>query len=147
MLFARQQSASQILPRWDDYPKLISGGGYYRTNLGLLCGTLLVTCEVVSWTPCRRVWLTPGFRIRIHLIRIRIQHLRLNIDPDPIRIQGFYDQNKNLKTFTAEKKLYFCCINSYQKLQFTYPKASIKDVQVTRSYPKPWLTQRDHISG
>ncbi len=28
-------------------------------------------------------------RIRIHLIRIRIQYFRLNTDPDPIRIQGF----------------------------------------------------------
>jgi hypothetical protein len=33
----------------------------------------------------------PVIRIRIHLIRIRIQHFRLNTDPDPdlIRIQGF----------------------------------------------------------
>jgi hypothetical protein len=33
-------------------------------------------------------------RILIHLIRIRIQHFRLNTDPepDPIRIQGFDDQ-------------------------------------------------------
>ncbi len=31
----------------------------------------------------------------IYLIRIRIQHFRLNTDPDldPIRIQGFDDQN------------------------------------------------------
>ncbi len=37
---------------------------------------------------------TAGFRIRIHLIRIRIQRLRLktNPDQDPIRIQGFNDQ-------------------------------------------------------
>jgi hypothetical protein len=27
--------------------------------------------------------LKSGFRIRIHLIRIRIQHCRLNTDPDP----------------------------------------------------------------
>jgi hypothetical protein len=35
-----------------------------------------------------------GLRIRIHLIRIRIQHFRLNTNPDqdPIRIQGFDDQ-------------------------------------------------------
>jgi len=35
------------------------------------------------------------FQIRIHwvLIRIQIQHFRLNTDPDPIRMQGFYDQN------------------------------------------------------
>jgi hypothetical protein len=43
----------------------------------------------------------PGLRIRIHFIRIRIQHFRLNIDPDPIRIQGFNDQK--LKKITAEK--------------------------------------------
>jgi hypothetical protein len=36
-----------------------------------------------------------GFRIRIHLIRIRIQHFRLNTypDPDPGRIQGFMAKN------------------------------------------------------
>jgi hypothetical protein len=36
----------------------------------------------------------PGFRIRIHFFRIRIQRLRLetNTDPDPIRIQGFNDR-------------------------------------------------------
>jgi hypothetical protein len=33
-----------------------------------------------------------GLRIRIHFIRIRIQHFRLNTDPDPIRIQAFNDQ-------------------------------------------------------
>jgi hypothetical protein len=46
-------------------------------------------------------------RIRIHLIRIRIQHFWLNTDrdPDPIRIQGFYDQK--FKKFAAEKKFNF----------------------------------------
>jgi hypothetical protein len=53
----------------------------------------------------------------IHLIRIRIQHFRLNTDSDPIRIQGFYNQ-KTGKKFTAEKKNY---IFLDQKLQFTYP--------------------------
>jgi hypothetical protein len=51
------------------------------------------------------------FRIRIHFIRI--QHFRLNTDPDPdpIRIQGFDDHK--LKKFTAETKIkYFL----YQKL-------------------------------
>jgi hypothetical protein len=33
-----------------------------------------------------------GLRIRIHFIRIWIQHFRLNTDPDPIQIQGFNDQ-------------------------------------------------------
>ncbi len=34
------------------------------------------------------------FRIRLHLIRIRNQHFRLNTVPfqDPIRIHGFDDQ-------------------------------------------------------
>ncbi len=43
------------------------------------------------------------FRIRIHLVRIRIQHFRLNTepDPDPTRIQGFDDQK--LEKFTAKK--------------------------------------------
>jgi hypothetical protein len=76
----------------------------------------------------------PVFRIRIHLlrIRIRIQRLRLetnpdtDTDPDPIRIQGFNDQK--LKKNTAEKKNIFFFD---QKLQFTYPEASIKCVQVT----------------
>jgi hypothetical protein len=36
--------------------------------------------------------LEAGLRIRIHFIRIRIQHFRLNTYPDPIRIQGFNDQ-------------------------------------------------------
>jgi hypothetical protein len=33
---------------------------------------------------------------------------------------------KKLETFTAEKKIFF-----YQKLQFTYPSASMKDKQAT----------------
>jgi hypothetical protein len=45
-----------------------------------------------------------GLRIRIHFIQIRIQHFRLNTDPDPIRIriQGFNDQKLNFfKTKTT----------------------------------------------
>jgi hypothetical protein len=45
--------------------------------------------------PCHMTTvLVPGFRIRINLIRIRIQHFRLNTDPDlnPIRIQEFNGQ-------------------------------------------------------
>jgi hypothetical protein len=41
------------------------------------------------------------FRIHIHLIGIRIQHFRLNTDPDP----GFDDQK--LEKFTAGKKFKF----------------------------------------
>jgi hypothetical protein len=44
-------------------------------------------------------------RIRIHFIRI--QHFRLNTDPDPdpILIQGSNDQKLKKKKITAEKKL------------------------------------------
>ncbi len=63
--------------------------------------------------------LHPGLRIRIHFIwmririhfiwiRIRIQHFRMNNnpDPDPIRIQGFNDQNWR-KKLQLKKKLNF----------------------------------------
>ncbi len=66
----------------------------------------------------------PMFRIRIHLIRIRIQHFRLNTDSDPIRILGFDDQ-KVFKKWQHKKNFLD------QNLQFTYPKASINDVQAT----------------
>jgi hypothetical protein len=56
--------------------------------------------------------LPAGFRIRIHLILIRIQHFRQNTDPDP-RVLMI----KNLKKITAEKKFNFFY---YQKLQFNY---------------------------
>ncbi len=64
-----------------------------------------------------------GLWIRIHFFRIRIQNLRMNIntDPDPIWIQGFHDQK--LKKIRAEK---FFLFFFDQKLQFTYPWASIK---------------------
>ncbi len=54
-----------------------------------------------------------GLRIRIHFIRIRIQHFRLNTDtdPDPIRIQGFNDQK--FKKIPAEKKIKFFFIKNY----------------------------------
>ena len=66
----------------------------------------------------------PGFRIRIHFlrIRIRIQRIRMeaNTDPDPIRIQSGSRalMTKNGKKITAEKKIKFFFD---QKLQFTYP--------------------------
>jgi hypothetical protein len=34
-------------------------------------------------TPTSLLYREPGLRIRIHLIRIRIQHFGLNADPDP----------------------------------------------------------------
>ncbi len=55
-----------------------------------------------------KILIVPGFRIRIHFLRIRIQRIRMgantdpDTDPDPIRIQGFNGQK--LKKITAEKK-------------------------------------------
>ncbi len=55
-----------------------------------------------------RKGLALGFRICIHLIRIRIHHFRLNTNPDadPILIQGFYNQ-KLKKIYSWNKKLRF----------------------------------------
>jgi hypothetical protein len=47
-----------------------------------------------------------GLRIRIHFIQIRIQHFRLNTDPDPIRIQGFHDL-KSRKKITVENVFFY----------------------------------------
>ncbi len=58
--------------------------------------------------------------------RVADLHL-LHPDPDLIRIQGFNVQ-KLRKKITAKKNLIFWD----QKLQFTYPQASIKHVQVTK---------------
>jgi hypothetical protein len=76
-----------------------------------------------------------GMRIRIHFIRIRIQHLRLNINPDPIRIQGF--MTKNCKKITAEKKLTI------------YPSLGLHIVQVTEeafsSQKRPYNTSKHEL--
>ncbi len=74
------------------------------------------------------------FRIRIHLIRIRLQYFGLNTDPDldPIQIQSFDDQKW--------EKIYSWNF-FYQKLktmvQFTYPETSKKDVQATEEALNP----------
>jgi hypothetical protein len=56
---------------------------------------------VRSWVIWKVLLFKPGFRVRIHLIRIRIQHFRLDTDPNPIRIQCFDD--KKIEKFTAGK--------------------------------------------
>ncbi len=61
------------------------------------------------------------FRIRIHYVRFRIQHLRLKTCLDPIRTKGF--DNQNLVKINSR--------NIFDKLHFTYPQAFIKDVQDT----------------
>jgi hypothetical protein len=60
----------------------------------------------------------PGLRMSIHFIRIRIQHLRLNIDPDPepFRIQGFYDKKKWEKKVKLKKR--FCGSKIYTLQRF-----------------------------
>ncbi len=60
-------------------------------------------------------YLYSGLRIRIHFIRIRIQHFRQNTDPDPnpIRIRIWIESGsralmtKNVKKITAEKKKFW----------------------------------------
>jgi hypothetical protein len=59
--------------------------------------------------------------IRIHWIQIRIQHFKW------IRIQSFDDQKLKNKKLLLKKILFF-----WSKIAiFTYPEASIKDVQAT----------------
>jgi hypothetical protein len=65
-----------------------------------------------------------GFRMRIHLIRILIHHIKLNTVPIRIRIQSGYGSNTDpgflrpkIKKIYRGKKLNFFD----QKLQSTYP--------------------------
>jgi hypothetical protein len=58
-------------------------------------------------------------------------------DPDPIRIQGFDDQN--LEKFAAEKKI-------GSKTTVYYPSASIKDVQATTIKKGTSSTSKHEIS-
>jgi hypothetical protein len=60
------------------------------------------------------------------LIRVRIQHLRLNTDPDPV--QGF-DDEKFTKNVLLKKNVY--------NLPNTYPYASIQDFQATEEAFSP----------
>jgi hypothetical protein len=75
-----------------------------RTISDLLCNRIDISQLVIT---------KAGLRIRIHFIRIWIQHFRLNTDPDPdpIRIQGFNDQK--LKKIQLKKKLHFFWIKNY----------------------------------
>ena len=59
-----------------------------------------VSC-LIGQSPIPKAWL----RIRIHFIRTRIQHFRLNTDQDAIRIRGFDDQK--LKKIYCWKKNFF----------------------------------------
>ncbi len=80
----------------------VGGGGVKGGGMILHICILTVIGPLVHRPP----W-SPGFQIRIHLIHIRIQQFRLNIDPDtdPIRIQGFYDQKlkEKIKFFLDQK--------------------------------------------
>ncbi len=57
--------------------------------------------------------------------------LNTDPDPDPIRTQGFDDQK--MKKVTGKKKSFF----EKKKLQFTFLKASIKEVQATEEAFSP----------
>jgi hypothetical protein len=115
--------------RWDLYLVLIFSISLYSTSFSHIqyshpsswrslssLHLLIATVTSVGTNRPGLPALQPGLRIRIHFIRIRIQHFRLNTDPDPIRIliQGFNDQK--LKKITAGKKTFFD-----QKLPFTCP--------------------------
>jgi hypothetical protein len=65
-----------------------------------------------SWRKSGQAQWEAVYRIRIHWVRVRIQHFRLNThpDPDPVQIQGFDDQK--LKKFTAGKNLKFSLIKT-----------------------------------
>jgi hypothetical protein len=65
------------------------------------------------------------FGIRIRLIRIRIQHCRLNTDPDPEFCCKKWQKFKKIYNW---KKIKFFLD---QKLKFTIASYSIKDVQAT----------------
>jgi hypothetical protein len=55
------------------------------------------------------IGLKSWLRIRINFIRIRIQHFRLNTDPDPDPIRGFNDQK--LKKIQLKKIIFFLIKN------------------------------------
>ncbi len=72
---------------------LLSGTGLHNSTSLLLC----------QW----KIWyLCPVFRIRIHLILIRIQHFRLNTDPDPglwwPKLEKIYCWKKNKIVFGSK---------------------------------------------
>jgi hypothetical protein len=61
-----------------------SGDTFTSTSCSMLSGSCINNrpIKVLKWIRQK----TAGLRIRIHFIKIRIQHFRLNTDPDPIRI-------------------------------------------------------------
>ncbi len=112
-------------------------------GLFLIVGQGSRFCHKTQKEPAKSAYCVPRLRIRIHIIRIH--HFRLNTDPDPKRIQGFNDQ-KLRKKITSEKKFKFFFD---QKLQFTCPQASIKNVQVTEevfsSQKRPFNTSKHDL--
>ncbi len=84
------------------------------------CAFLSVLVQVGGY------YLNAVFRIWIPWVLIRIQHFTLNTDPDPIRIQGFDDLMTKIEIIYSWKENWSLFD---QKLQFTYPLASIKGVQ------------------
>ncbi len=91
------------------------------------------TLRIWTWTLLKicsgTVYREAVFRIRIHLIRIRIQHFRLNTDPDPFRIQGFDDQKLERENYSR--------IGSKTTIYCTYSYAS-------KIHKKPSALKRKH---
>jgi hypothetical protein len=107
-----------VLPFWPSvYNKLGTDGDRRVRELAHASLALVVPAVGKALTPHLKAGVAnfpkyrtiqPGLRIRIHLIRIRIQHCRLNTDPDPIK--GFDDQN--FKNITDGKKFSLCFIKN-----------------------------------
>ncbi len=58
----------------------------------------------------------PMFMMEVNIITCVSEPDSISPDPDPVRIQGFYDQK--LKKTAAEKNYIFFCIKT---CSFTYP--------------------------
>jgi hypothetical protein len=82
--------------------------------------------------------LEAGFRIRIHLIRIRNQHFRLNTDPDPdpIQIKGSHDQKLKKKKKIFGIKNFKLAILGLHKKRPSYKRS----LQLSKENIQPFKT-------
>jgi hypothetical protein len=66
------------------------------------------------------------------LIQIRIQHLRLNTDPDPIRIQGF-DYQELEKIYSWKKIIFFASKTTiYLSLGLQKGRSSYRSLKLSK---------------
>ncbi len=106
LVYSRLPAGGACDETWEQHVLLHGPGGPGQSSASTVRWWGTSATYLHSMSKKRNYWLLPGLRIRINFIRIRIQHFRLNTDPDPIRIQGLNDQ-KLKKTNTAEKKFLF----------------------------------------